>query len=342
MLGLTFTDRTFRFANLLNLHDGLRLTSAGAGLIPFTSMDRGVIRPEGVAPLIEVLDRSLDREEVERGEVVVVLDSRIAARALLPLPGGLTPDVEALREWIGWEIGTRFNGLDPAPDLHLDWLVPTFPGEQTVADAWGIPRSRLDTFEEVVEEVGCRVARWDCDPWALTRFVRYCASGGEGDGSRDGTGEQSDHGSGSSLAAVHVEADSLEVTLILGEVAVGATSRRREAGKEPAGRTGQWDSDEPDAVADEISRALGELGRRWFPNGPAGNDPPELIWFTGSVEQPDLLLAALVRKLRSRVEMIDIAARIGIDEALATSPLIESNLGSFALCLGGALAALSP
>ena len=78
MLGLKFADRTFRFAHLHHLDEGLRLTSAGAGLIPFESKHKGHIRPEGTDHLVDILNRALDRDEVERGQVVAV-------------PGSITP-----------------------------------------------------------------------------------------------------------------------------------------------------------------------------------------------------------------------------------------------------------
>ncbi|MFC1628753.1 hypothetical protein ACFL3H_06525 [Gemmatimonadota bacterium] len=325
MLGLKFADRTFRFANLLNLHDGLRLTSAGAGLIPFTSMERGLIRPEGIAPMLEVLDRSLDREGVERSGVVVVLDGRVAVRTLLPHPGDLPTDGESLRERIEWEIGTRFSGTDPEQQLHVEWTARTVSDGVNVIDAWGVPSAILELYEAVIDGVGCHVASWDCDPWALTRFVRACVL------------QDNAEDDGSVVAAVHVEAESLEITLIRGSESVGATSLRGEI----AGNAShQWDSDEPEAVAAEIERVLGELGQRWFPAGRDGSGSVARVCFTGSVENPDSLLAALVRKFRSHIEMIDIRSRIEIDDTLAASPLIESNLGSFALCIGGALAAI--
>ncbi|MFC1500123.1 hypothetical protein ACFL6T_03790 [Candidatus Zixiibacteriota bacterium] len=322
MLGLKFTDRTFRFANLLNLHDALRLTSAGAGLIPFTSMDRGLIRPEGITPMLDVLDRSLDRESVERSGVVVVLDGRVAVRALFPCQGDFLSDSESLGEKVRWEIGTRCNGTVPEQQLHVEWNVRTISQGVHVIDAWGIPSEILERYEEVIDGVGCHVAAWDCDPLALTRFVRTCAL--QSDGEDDGN----------AVAAAHVEAESLEITLIRGSESVGATSLRSES---TTTDSNQWNSDEPEAVAVEIKRSLGELGQRWFPAGQEGS--VERVYFTGSVENPDSLLAALVRIFPSRIEMIDIRSRIEIDETLATSPLIESNLGSFALCIGGALAA---
>ena len=199
-------------------------------------------------------------------------------------------------------------------------------GEQNlraVAAAWGIPRAIMEQYREVIEGVGCQVVGWDCDPWAMTRFVRICAAGADE----------------ATIAAVHVEAESLEIALIRGEHSVGTTSLRRDVAN---GSDKQWDSDEPDAVATEIHRSLEVLSRRWLPIDPDTGDQVERVWFTGSVENPDSLLAALVRTLKTRVEMIDITARIGIDEALASSPLIESNLGSFALCIGGALADVRP
>lgn len=324
MLGLKFADRTFRFTNLLKLHDGLRLTSAGAGLIPFTSMERGLIRPEGVAPLLDVLDRSLDREGVERGGVVVILDGRVAVRTLLLLPGASPADGESLQERIRWEIGTRFDGTNPEQQIHVEWTSRAVSEGMNVVDVWGVPSTILESYEEVIDGAGCHVAAWDCDPWALTRFVRACASQYE-----DGT----------TVAAAHVEAESLEITLIRGSESVGVTSLRGDAMSDSSH---QWDSDEPEAVAAEIERSLEDLSQRWFPSGQAGSDAVERVYFTGSVENPDSLLAALVRKLPARIEMIDIRTRIEIDDALAASPLIESNLGSFALCIGGALAATPP
>ncbi len=323
MLGLKFTDRTFRFATLLNLQDGLRLTSAGAGLIPFTSMDRGVIRHDGIAALIEVLDRSLDREGVERSGAAVVLDGRIIVRTLFPLQIGTFAGDDDLRARVEWEIGTRYGGVDPVTDLHVDWTRRQGPDGTQVVDAWGIPRAIMEQYRKVIEGVGCQVVGWDCDPWAMTRFVRICAAGADE----------------ATIAAVHVEAESLEIALIRGEHSVGTTSLRRDVAN---GSDKQWDSDEPDAVATEIHRSLEVLSRRWLPIDPDTGDQVERVWFTGSVENSDSLLAALVRTLKTRVEMIDITARIGIDEALASSPLIESNLGSFALCIGGALADVRP
>ncbi len=323
MLGIKFTDRTFRFASLLNLHDGLRLTAAGAGLIPFTSMDRGVIRPDGIAALIEVLDRALDREGVERSEATVVLDGRIVVRTHFPLQAGSIPGEDDLRKQVEWEIGTRFGGVKPDPDLHVAWTRQPGSDRTEVVDAWGIPRTILEGYRTVVEGVGCQVAGWDCDPWAMTRFVRLCAAAEDA----------------ATIAAVHVEAESLEIAMIRGNDSAGATSLRRDSSE---GVEGQWNSDEPDAVAAEIHRCLEALSRRWFPGDPIADDRVERVWFTGSVENPDSLLAALVRTLKTRVEMIDIPGLIELDSSLAASPLIESNLGSFALCIGGVLADTRP
>jgi hypothetical protein len=318
LLGLKFTDRTFRFANLLNVHDGLRLTSAGAGLIPFTSMDRGIIRPDGAASLTDVLNRALDREGVERSGAAVVLDGRIIVRALFPLQAGTYGDDHELRARVEWEIGTRYGGVDPVTDIHVDWIRWRGTEGTQVVDAWGIPQATLDQYRTVIEGVGCEVVAWDCDPWAMARVIQACTGGADQ----------------ATIAAIHVEAESLEIALIRREGSVGTTSMRSDIAD---GSVEQWDSDEPDAVATEIGRAIDVLSRRWFPADPGGGGEVETVWFTGSVENPDALLGALVRILKTRVEMIDIAAWIGIDESLASSPLIESNLGSFALCIGGAL-----
>lgn len=322
MLGLKFADRTFRFTHLHRLDDGLRLTSAGAGLIPFESKHKGHIRPEGAGRLVDILNRALDRDEVERGEVVVVLDGRCVVRSVLPVSEEIAADSDELRNRIKWEIGNRFNPTVPAGDLYLDWTPRGGIDGVRVVDAWGVYRETLDAYERVVTDVGCSVGAWDCDPWALTRLYHAYLPEGE---------------RAELTVLVHVEAESLEVALLGNQLSAGVTVLRSERRGDYLRR---WDPDNPEEVAHEVEWCIDRLRSRWWPDSQMPEAEIARVLFTGSVEDTDALLAALVRRLPSRIETMDLRKIFEVEPSLDRSPLIQSNLGSFALCVGGALGML--
>ena|GEM_PF-1576941 len=319
MLGLKFADRTFRFTNIDLLDEGPRLTAAGAGLLPFNAKCRGQMCSAGMDVLTEALDRAFDRARIDRGEAVVVLDGRSVLRTVFPLPWDHAGDESALNEQARWELGRRWAGSEASDELRIEGLVRGRLGDIAVVDVWGAHGEVFDGFEQVVRGVGCRVVRWDCDQWSLARIFQ--AYGAE----TDSIG----------LAAVaHLEAESLEIALVDPDCSVGITSLRGERSG-PLGRS--WDPDDPESVALEIAWCVRGLAKRWpVVSAPVPQEISRLV-FTGSVEEPERLLAALVSLLPVRVEIMELQKILKVDESLADSPLIQSNLGAFALCAGGAL-----
>lgn len=320
MLGLKFADRTFRFAHLHHLDEGLRLTSAGAGLIPFESKHKGHIRPEGTTHLVDILDRALERDEVERGEVVVVLDGQCVVRSVLPVPQEIAADPGELSDRIEWEMRSRLDPTGSAGNLYIDWTIRDGGGGVQVVDAWGAHRRTLDAYERVVTDVGCSVGAWDCDPWALTRLYQAYLPGEERT---------------ERAVVVHVEAESLEVALLGNGLSIGITVLRSD---KKGDFLRAWDPDNPEEVATEIEWCIEKLRSRWWPEGHSPGAEIARVFFTGSVEDTDILLAALVRRLPLRIETMDLRKIFEVEPSLDGSPLIQSNLGSFALCVGGALA----
>lgn len=322
MLGLKFADRTFRFASIDRFDDGPRLTAAGAGLLPFNAKCRGQMCSGGMEGLIEALDRAFGRTRIDRGDAVVVLDGRSVLRTVFPLPRHEAEDTAALRERARWELGRRWAGSGVPEDLQFEWIVRGHWGDLAVVDVWGAHPGIFRGFEHVVEGAGCRVAKWDCDQWAIARlFEAYAAA-------VDCT----------EIAAVaHLEAESLEIALIDRGCSVGITTLKGQKG---GNLRRCWDPDDPESVAAEITRCVEGLSRRW----PVVSAPPSVdisrLVFTGSVEEPERLLAALVRLLPVRVEIMELQEVFSVDESLAGSPLIQSNLGAFSLCAGGALVLL--
>ncbi|MCK4771847.1 MAG: hypothetical protein KAT18_02925 [Candidatus Latescibacteria bacterium] len=322
MLGLKFADRTFRFANLEQLNDGPRLAAAGAGLLPFNAKHRGQLCSGGVERLREALDRALDRARIERGDAVVVLDGRSVLRTVFPLAWEEAESPETLKEHARWELGQRWVGSEAPEELRFEGLVRGRQGDLTVVDVWGAHPGVFREYERVIEGVGCRVAKWDCDQWAITRlFEAYAA--------RTDCAQPA--------AVIYLEAESLEIALIDDVCSIGMTLLKGEGGG-PFRRS--WDPDDPEDVAGEIVWCVERLAQRWpAASGPTPVEASHLV-FTGSVEEPDRLLAALVRLLSIRVEVMDLQKIFSVDESLVESPLIQSNLGAFALCAGGALAPL--
>lgn len=320
MLGIKFTDRTIRFVNLATSKNGLQITSAGAGLCPFTAMYRGRIRPAGVELLREALDRSLDRAGVERDEAVVVLDGRSVVHLSFPVPAHLISDREALDNRVAWELNRRCAAGDPERDLHIDHEIRGTRDGYSIVDVWGCYSGTLELFERIIEGTGCRVGAWDCDPRAISRLYRAYS-----------TNEELEELS----AIAYMEAESLDIALIGGSGHVSATSLLSDM-EGPLMR--HWDSANPEEVAREVKWWIEKLKGRWLQSLPGTPADLNRLLFTGSVEEPDSLLAALVRTFPVRVEMIDMHAILEVDEELAMNPLIQGNFGSFALCIGGALA----
>ncbi len=320
MLGFKFADRTFRFTCLERLNSDLRLTAAGAGLIPFNAKYRGQICSGGVEQLTEALDRSLDRAGIDRGDVVVILDGRSVLRSVFPLPWGVVDDPKMLKEHARWELARRCVGSGASENLEFEGVVRGRRGDQAVVDVWVSPPGIMEGYEQVVEGVGCKVVKWDCDQWAITRLFEAYVDPDE---------------RGELAAVVHMEAESLEIALVDDVGSVGVTSLRGDS-EGPFRRT--WDPDDSEEVAGEVVWWMQKLLERWLPVcRPAPAEVTRLM-FTGSVEEPDRLLAALVRSLSIRVEIMDLHKIFSVDDTLMTSPLVQSNLGAFALCVGGALA----
>lgn len=319
MLGLKFADRTFRFANIDHLDDGLELTAAGAGLLPFEAKLRGQICAAGTRRLVEALDRALDKAEIERGDTVVILDGRSLLRTVFPLATEKAESPETLKEHARWELSQRCSGPWDTDMLQFEGIVRYRSGETTFVDVWGGHTAIFEGFERVVEAVGCRVARWDCDQWAITRlFETYSAA--------------IDCVEPSIVALL--EAESLEISLIDDICSVGVTLLK---GKKSDSKGQNWDSDDPESVAAEIIRCMQELSGRWTALWSGKKIEVSRLFFTGSVEEPERLLASLVRSLSIRVEMMELQNIFHMDDSLVESPLIRSNLGAFALCVGGAL-----
>jgi hypothetical protein len=324
VLGLKFADRTFRFVQLSEHEDGPRLTAAGAGLIPFNTKYRGQLSAEGADRLRDALDRALDRDGIERGRTVVVLDGVGVLRTVFPVTAAESKDADGLLERAQWELDRRRTGTDPGEGLHVACAVRGIRGEYAVADAWGAYPGTLETFDRVVQGVGCQIALWDCDPWALGRlFERYTE--------RD---ERQDP-----AVVVHLEAEGMVLELLDAAGAVGLTAPRAE---EPGPFRRTWDPDDPEEVAHEIARWIGKLRERWLPGTRQDLGEVVRLLFTGSVDDSDRLLAALARALPMRVEELQLQRILGIAPGVANSPMIRSNLGAFAFPVGGALALLNP
>jgi len=322
VLGLKFADRTFRFVQLAEHEDGPRLTAAGAGLIPFNTKYRGQLSADGTARLVEALERALDRDGIERGAVVVVLDGTGVLRSVFPVPREQSEDLDALTEQARWELDRRRTAEEPAEALHVSCVVRGVRGDYAVVDAWGAYPGSLEVFDRVVQGVGCHVARWDCDPWALDRlFDRLTAPG-----------EREDP-----TLLVHLEAEGMVLELLDAAGAVGMTAPRAEV---PGPFRRSWDPDDPEAVAHEIARWVGKLRERWLPGTRPDLGEVSRLLYTGSVDDSDRLLAALTRALPMRVEELSLRRVLQIDPGVANSPMIRDNLGAFALPAGGALVLL--
>ncbi len=322
VLGLKFADRTFRFVQLSEHEDGPQLTAAGAGLIPFNTKFRGQLSADGTDRLVDVLDRALDRDGIERGRTVVVLDGACVLRAVFPVSPEEADDPDGLLECARWELDRRRTGEDPSDALHVCCTVRGMRGGYTVVDAWGAYPGTLDTFDRVVQGVGCQVALWDCDPWALHRlFVRFTEPGERRD----------------PMVVIHLEAEGMVIELLDAAGAVGLTAQRSE---EPGPFRRTWDPDDSEGVAHEIARWIGKLRERWLPEARDDLGDVVRLLFTGSVDDSDRLLAALTRAMPMRVEELQLQRVLGIAPGVAKSPMIQSNLGAFAFPAGGALALL--
>lgn len=323
-LGLKFSDRTFRFVRLSSVDSGPQLTAAGAGLIPFDAKQGGQMRPEGADRLIDALTRSLDRADAERGGVVVVLDGRAVLRAVFPVSAGLASTPDGLEEQARWELDRRRADIGDEEGLHVEVRLRKGPSGQPVADAWGAYPGTLHAYDQVVQGAGCHVTGWSCDAWALYRlFEAYVPE------------EDRDQ----LTALTHIEADTMEVILADRHGSVGLTSPR-------ADQTGAfrraWDPDDPEEVAREVAWWAKQLADRWLPGSRQEQGEVSRVLFTGSVDEPDRLLGALTRALPMRVESLELERFMDVESSVASSPLIQGNLGAFALSVGGALAHLSP
>ncbi len=319
-LGLKFADRTFRFVRLTALEDGPQLSAAGAGLIPFDAKHRGQMRSVGADRLIEALDRALDRMGVERGGTVVVLDGRSIIRAVFPVTEDLARDPAALERRARWEINRRRAEPEPAEELHIEFDVRGRRGQHVIVDAWGAYPGTLDGFDRIVQGVGCHVTGWDCDPWAIVRiYERFIP-----DSDREEL-----------VGIVHLEAESMEVGLVDSAGSVFRTSPQAEV---PGPFQRSWDPDDPEDVAREIGWWLQNLQDRWLPGARQSESAVKRLLFTGSVDEPDRLLAALTRTLPMRIEELDLLTFLSVNSSVANSPMIQGNLGAFTLCTGGALA----
>ena len=324
VLGLKFADRTFRFVQLTEHDDGPHLTAAGAGLIPFHTKYRGQLSTEGTDRLVEALDRALDRDGIERGRTVVVMDGVSVLRAVFPVMPAEAEDSEGLQERARWELDRRRTGTDRADQLQMTCMVRGERGGYTVVDAWGAYPGALENFERVVQGVGCEVALWDCDPWALGRlFERYTEPGERHE----------------PTVIVHLEAEGMVLELLDAAGAVGLTAPRAE---EPGPFRRTWDPDDAEEIAHEIARWIAKLRERWLPEMRPERSEVVRLLFTGSVDDSDHLLAALTRALPMRIEELQLQRILGIAPGVANSPMIRSNLGAFAFPVGGALALLSP
>ena len=321
-LGLKFADRTFRFVCLTSLEDGPQLIAAGAGLIPFDAKHRGQMRSVGADRLIDGLERSLDRMEVERGGVVVVLDGRSVIRAVFPVNSSLVEEPDALLDRARWELNRRRRDREPEEELHVEYTIRGRLNGQHVVDAWGSYPGTLASYDRIVQGVGCHVMCWDCDSWSVMRlFQRYVP-----EEEREGLS-----------AVVHLEAESMEVGLICSAGSVFRTSPQADS---PGPFRRAWDPDDSEEVAREIGWWIQQLRDRWLPGARQAPTEVKRLFFTGSIDEPDRLLAALTRVLPMRVEGMDLLSILSIHASVANSPMIQGNLGAFALSTGGALARL--
>ena len=312
VLGLKIADRTFRFVHLERYDNGLRLTGAGAGLLPFTAKHRGQIRTTGSDDLVRSLERAVERAGVTGGVCTLVLDSRAVQRTILHLPADLSGSAD-LAARVEAEIRRR-TGAGPE-ELFCRFCERGVVDGIVQVDAWGVWREVQDGFRQVVEAAGYEVAEWDCDGWALHRLGEY----------RTGTD------TAELTAIVHSEAESLECALAGASCFAGATVLQSPA---KGSWRRSWDPDNTTEVAAEIlywtERLLQRCGR--------GFDAVSRIILTGSVEEPERLLGALVSRTPARTEILALEDLFTIDSDLADTPLLRSNLGSFALPAGGALA----
>ncbi len=322
--GLKFSDRTFRFVRLASVETGPQLTAAGAGLIPFDAKQSGQMRPEGSDRLIDALARSLDRAGAERGGVVVVLDGRAVLRAVFPVSDELADDPQGLEERARWELDRRRAEIGDEEGLHVEARMRRGRSGQPVADAWGAYPGTLRAYDEVVQGAGCHVIGWSCDAWALYRLFEAYVPEQERD---------------DLTALTHIEADTMEVILADRHGSVGLTAPRAE---ETGAFRRAWDPDDPEEVAREVAWWAKQLGDRWLPGSRQEKEEVARVLFTGSVDEPDRLLGALTRALPMRVEALDLGRFLDVEPTVASSPLIQGNLGAFALSVGVALAQLSP
>jgi hypothetical protein len=191
-----------------------------------------------------------------------------------------------------------------------------------VVDAWGAYPGTLEGFDRIVQGGGCHVSSWDCDPWAIVRiYERFVA----------------DEGSDELVAVVHLEAESMEVGLVDSAGSVFRTSPQADISG-PFQRS--WDPDDPEDVAREIGWWVQNLQDRWLPGSRQAESSVKRLFFTGSVDEPDRLLGALTRTVPMRIIELDLLSFLSVNSSVANSPLIQGNLGAFALCAGGALANL--
>ena len=230
-LGLKFAERTFRFVRLSRQEDGPQLSAAGAGLIPFEAKSKGRISVAGSDRLVDALDRTLDQLEVERGGVAVVLDGRVVIRTVFPVTESMASAPDALSARARWEIARRLSNGPLAETVHVEHVMRGERGGQRVVDAWGVYPETLEGYDRIVQGVGCHVATWDCDPWAMIRlYESYVPPEHRGDLS----------------ALVHIEAESMEIGLVDHAGSVFRTAPQADQSG-PFQRA--WDPDDSDEVA---------------------------------------------------------------------------------------------
>ncbi len=312
VLGLKIADRTFRFVHLEDTDTGLRLITAGAGLLPFTAKHRGQIRSSGGGDLARGLARALERAGVAGADCIVVLDGRSVQRTILWLPAELA-DGDELTDRVDRELRVRTGAGEGM--LTCRHRVRGSVDGLVCIDAWGVWPEVQAGYVEAVAAAGCTVLDFDCDGWALLRLFPELP-GTDGDGT---------------TLVVHMEAEGLEIALIGAGGTAGATVPQ---GAARGGYERRWDPDDPGEVAAEIILWSERLTGR----GAQPPIPPSRIVLTGSVEEPEHLLGALVTRTPARVEVLALQTFFTIDPELAGTPLLRSNLGSFALPVGGALA----
>ncbi len=312
VLGLKIADRTFRFVHLESTDSGLRLTGAGAGLLPFTAKRRGQIRSTGSEDLARSLERAIARAGVTGGDCTVVLDGRSVQRTILQLPADLA-GTEALTARVRTELIRRTGaGEDDLECRHCERGVYE---DRLQVDAWAVWREVQAGYTRVVEDAGFTVAGWDCDGWALLRL------GARRSGANDTE----------TVAIIHFEAEGLECALYGPDGTAGATVMQ---GARPGTWQRAWNPDDAHEVAAEIMLWIERLAGRCA----LAPEAVDRIVLTGSVEDPERLLGALMTRTAARAEILALQDFFTIDPDLADTPLLRSNLGSFALPAGGALA----